>query len=409
MQIYLVGGAVRDRLLGLTLKERDYVVVGATPQIMLAQGYKLVGKDFPVFLHPKTQQEYALARVERKIGPGYTGFSCYAAPDVTLEDDLKRRDLTINAIAETSTGEIIDPFGGKNDLQHKILRHVSPAFVEDPVRILRVARFMARFMNLGLTIAPETLLLMQQMVADGEVNALVPERVWQEFAKALQEPSPQEFIVTLRQCGALKILFPELDCLFGIPNPPQWHPEIDSGIHSLLVLEQAARLSPESSTRFAALVHDLGKGLTPAEKWPHHLDHGEKGVLPIKSLCKRYLIPRNYQDLAILTSRYHLLCHCAFELKASTLLKTLEKLDAFRRPERFKQFLLACEADFRGRTGFEEKPYPQNAYFLKIYESALQVTAKSLQDLGLTGKAFGDKLHQRRVAAIKKVIKAPAN
>lgn len=403
MQIYLVGGAVRDQLLGLTVKEHDYVVVGATPQAMLELGFRLVGKDFPVFLHPKTQDEYALARVERKIGPGYTGFSCYAAPDVSLEDDLKRRDLTINAIAETADGHIIDPFGGQQDIAQKILRHVSSAFVEDPVRILRVARFMARFKKLGFSVAQETMILMQTMVASGEINTLVPERVWQEFVKALHETDPQEFIITLRQCGALAILFPELDNLFGIPNPPQWHPEIDTGIHSLLSLEQAAKLTPEGATRFTALVHDLGKGATPPEKWPSHHDHGEKGVNLIKQLCKRYLIPRAYQELAVLTSRYHIDCHRALELKATTLLKLLEKLDAFRRPERFQQFLLACEADFRGRTSFEKKPYPQSAYLLKTYKVAAEVAVQPLLDEGLIGKALGDKLHQRRVAAIKSV------
>lgn len=398
-----MGGAVRDQLLGLPVTEHDHVVVGATPQEMLDQGFRLVGKDFPVFLHPQTHYEYALARIERKTGPGYTGFSCYAAPDVTLEDDLKRRDLTINAMAETSQGEIIDPFGGRKDLAQKILRHVSPAFIEDPVRILRVARFMARFKTLGFRVAEETMTFMQNMVNAREIDALVPERVWQEFVKALQEPSPQEFILTLRQCGALAILFPELDKLFGIPNPPQWHPEIDTGIHSLLCLEQAAKLTTDSVTRFAALVHDLGKGTTPPEQWPSHHDHGEKGVAPIMQLCKRYLIPRVYQDLAVLTSRYHLNCHCALEIKATTLLKLLEKLDAFRRPQRFEQFLIACEADFRGRTGFENKPYPQRDYLLKAFTAAAQVEIQPLLDQGLTGKALGAKLHQCRVSAIKKI------
>ena len=404
MQIYLVGGAVRDKLLGLPVKEYDYVVVGSSPQAMLDQGFRLVGKDFPVFLHPKTHDEYALARIERKIGPGYTGFSCYAAPDVTLEDDLKRRDLTINAIAETLDGQIIDPFEGRRDLEQKILRHVSPAFTEDPVRILRVARFLARFKNLGFRIADETMALMQKMVAAGEVNALVPERVWQEFAKALQEPAPQEFIATLRQCGALAILFPEIDRLFGIPDPPQWHPEIDTGIHVLLTLEQAANLSSNTATRFAALVHDLGKGATPSEEWPSHHGHGEKGVDLIKNLCKRYLVPRVYQELAILVSRHHIECHHAFDLKTTSLLKLLERLDAFRRPDRFQQFLLACEADFKGRTGFADKPYPQSCYLLKAYEIAAQVTAQPLLEQGLSGIALGNKLHQQRVTAIKKIV-----
>jgi len=402
LENYLVGGAVRDQLLGMPVAERDYVVVGATPQQMLALGFRLVGKDFPVFLHPTTHDEYALARTERKIGPGYTGFACYAAPDVTLEDDLARRDLTINAMAQTAAGQIIDPFGGQADLQHKILRHVSPAFVEDPVRILRVARFAARFKQLGFRVAQETMILMQNMVRQGEVNALVPERVWQEFTRALQEQDPQEFIVILRQCGALAILFPELDSLFGIPNPVQWHPEIDSGVHVLMVLMQAARLTTDPATRFAALVHDLGKGATPYASWPSHPGHEERGVGLIKQLAQRYLIPRNFQQLAELTSRYHTHCHRVMELNATTLVKTLENLDAFRRPDRFKQFLIACEADFRGRTGFEEKPYPQREFLQQAYETAAAVAIEPLLAQGFSGQKLGEKLHQQRVAAIKK-------
>lgn len=404
METYLVGGAVRDQLLGLPVKERDYVVVGATPQEMLDQGFRLIGKDFPVFLHPQTQAEYALARIERKIGPGYTGFSCYAAPDVTLEDDLKRRDLTINAIAQTSQGHLIDPFGGQQDLQHKILRHISPAFTEDPVRILRVARFAARFKSLGFRIAPETMMLMQHMVQSGEVNALVPERVWQECVRALQEPDPQEFIEVLRDCGALKILFPEIDQLFGVPNPPQWHPEIDTGIHVLMALKQAVTLTSETATRFAVLLHDLGKGTTSPELWPSHHDHGERGIELIKQICKRYLVPRDFQQLAMLTSRYHLYCHKVFDLKATTLLTTLEKLDAFRRPERFQQFLLACEADFRGRLGFENRDYPQRLYMLDALAAAANVAVQPLIDQGYVGPALGHQLHQLRTHAIKKFM-----
>lgn len=402
---YLVGGAVRDELLGLPVTELDYVVVGATPQELINLGFKLIGKDFPVFLHPKTKHEYALARTERKIGPGYTGFSCYAAPDVTLEDDLKRRDLTINAMAKSENGKIIDPFGGQQDLAAKILRHVSPAFMEDPVRILRVARFAARYKSLGFSIAKETLLLMQQMVAMGEVSALVPERVWQEFVRALQEANPQEFILTLRACGALAILFPEIDRLFGVPNPVQWHPEIDTGIHVLMVLEQAARLTPDPHVRFAALLHDLGKGTTPQEEWPHHPGHEERGVDLIKQVGQRYLIPREYVDLAVLASRYHTHCHRVFDLKAATLVKTLENLDAFRRPERFKQFLLVCEADFRGRTGFEDRPYPQRDFMFNAYEKAAKVDVAELLAQGFTGKILGDKLHQARVGEVKKLMK----
>lgn len=398
---YLVGGAVRDALLKLPHQEKDYVVVGATPQQLLDLGFRLVGKDFPVFLHPETHDEYALARTERKIGPGYTGFTCYAAPDVTLEDDLKRRDLTINAMAQSSDGTIIDPFGGQTDLKNKILRHVSPAFIEDPVRILRIARFAARFKSLGFTIADETLVLMRQMVQNGEINALVPERVWQEFSRALLEPNPEEFFLTLRACDALAILFPEIDQLFGVPNPAQWHPEIDTGIHTMMVLQQAALLDPNPVLRFAALVHDLGKGTTPQSEWPHHPGHEERGVKLIQDMCKRYLIPKEYKELGILVSRYHTHVHKAFELKPTTLVSTLEKLDAFRRPERFRLMLLACEADFRGRTGYENKEYPQKNYFLKAYEIAAQVDVQDLMNQGYTGQVLGEKLHQARVSAIK--------
>lgn len=405
MKIYLVGGAVRDQLLGLPVKERDYVVVGATPAEMIQQGYRLVGKDFPVFLHSGTHDEYALARTERKVGPGYTGFTCYAAPDVTLEDDLLRRDLTINAIAQATDGQLIDPYHGQRDIELKILRHVSPAFIEDPVRILRVARFAARFVKHGFIIADETLLLMQNMVQTGEINALVPERVWQEFSRALQESAPQEFIRVLRECGALAILFPEIDQLFGVPNPPQWHPEIDTGIHILMVLEQAARLSEESIVRFAALMHDLGKGVTSPTNWPRHPGHEEHGVPLVKALCKRYRVPKDFQELAILVTRYHGQIHRVFELKANTLIKLLEKLDAFRRPARFQQFLLACEADARGRTGFEDKAYPQREYLINAFELANKIDTQVLLDQGLTGVALGNAIHQSRVAAVKGVIK----
>lgn len=405
MQIYLVGGAVRDTLLGIGVREKDYVVVGATPQQMLDQGFRLVGKDFPVFLHPETQEEYALARTERKTGKGYTGFSCYAAPDVTLEDDLKRRDLTINAMAQAADGSLIDPYNGQRDLAEKILRHVSPAFIEDPVRILRIARFMARYASLGFTIAQETLILMQSMVRQGEVNALVPERVWQEFQRALTEPSPEFFITTLRQCGALGILFPEIDQLFGAPNPPHWHPEIDSGIHTLMVLEQAVRLTSDPATRFAAIMHDLGKGATPVKNWPSHYGHEERGVALIKQFCQRYLVPRDYQELALLAARYHTHCHKVFELKPATLLKTLEKLDAFRRPERFRQFLLVCMADTRGRPGHAESLYPQKDYMYGAYEVAHAVPVQTLLEQGLTGAALGNALHRSRLNAIAKLPK----
>lgn len=404
MKVYLVGGAVRDQLLNLPVKERDYVVVGATPEQMIAQGYRLVGKDFPVFLHPKTHEEYALARTERKIGPGYKGFTCYSAPDVTLEQDLQRRDLTINAIAQTAEGHIIDPYHGQRDLQQKILRHISPAFAEDPVRILRIARFAARFVPLGFKLAHETLLLMQDMVRQGEVKALVQERVWQELARALNETAPQEFIRVLRRCGALADLFPELNRLFGVPNPPRWHPEIDSGVHTLMVLEQAARLTPDPLVRFAALVHDVGKGLTEPVCWPSHHDHEKKGAQALKLWNKRYRIPSDFLQLGIIVAQYHAYCHRVFELRPATLLQILEKLDAFRRPARFQQFLLACEADARGRPVFVDQPYPQREFFYRVYQAAAQVTAASLNQPDLTGPALGAALQQQRLKVIKKLL-----
>lgn len=404
MDIYLVGGAVRDQLLGEPIAERDWVVVGATPQQLIEQGYRQVGKDFPVFLHPKTQEEYALARTERKIGKGYTQFACYAAPDVTLEQDLLRRDLTINAMAQDSGKHIVDPYGGQEDLKNRILRHVSPAFAEDPVRILRVARFAARYARLGFHIAPETLELMRSMVEAKEVDALVPERVWQELQRGLLEPDPQQFFIVLRECGALAVLFPELDQLYGVPNPPKWHPEIDTGIHIELVLKQAALLSPEGPTRFAAALHDIGKGLTPPAEWPSHHGHEEAGVPLVKQLCKRYRAPRDYQALALLVVRYHGDIHRALELRPSTLLNILDAVDAFRRPVRFQQFLLACEADARGRPGFEHQAYPQRERFLQAYQAAEAVSVEPLLAQGLSGAALGQALHQARLKAIKGIL-----
>lgn len=398
MNIFLVGGAVRDQLLGRPVTERDWVVVGSTVEEMLQLGYKPVGKDFPVFLHPITHEEYALARTERKTGRGYTQFICYAEKDVTLEQDLSRRDLTINAMAQTADGEIIDPFGGQADLRTKTLRHVSSAFVEDPVRILRAARFSARY---AFDIAPETMSLMQTLVRAGEIQALVVERVWQEFQRALTEPFPHRFLSVLRQSGALAILFPELDALFGVPNPPKWHPEIDSGIHTLMVLEQAALLSPDPLVRFAALLHDVGKAKTPMQKWPSHPGHEKAGLPLIKALCQRYRVPRDYEALALLTAEYHAHCHKIRELTPATILKTLEKLDAFRRPERFRQFLLCCEADSRGRTGLEKLPYPQSAYFDALYQAAAAVSTHSFIKQGLQGQALGLALRRQRLAILE--------
>jgi tRNA nucleotidyltransferase (CCA-adding enzyme) len=399
MQTYLVGGCVRDALLGLPVKDRDWVVVGATPEELRAQGYMAVGKDFPVFLHPRTKEEYALARTERKTAPGYTGFAFHAAPDVTLEADLQRRDLTINAMAQTPDGTLIDPYGGQQDLQHRLLRHVSPAFIEDPVRILRVARFAARFAPLGFKVAPDTLALMTQMVSSGEVNALVPERVWQETERALGEPAPERFIQVLRDCGALPIIFPEIDALFGVPQPVEHHPEIDTGVHILLVLQQAVRLSPDSQVRFAALVHDLGKGITPRAQWPHHYEHEANGVPLVKALCERLKVPRDYRDLALLVTRYHLHYHRIKELRPGTVLETLQALDAFRRPQRFEAFLLACEADSRGRPGYEDRP-PLKAELFRRYQQAAAAIKPDTLPPGLQGAAIGEALKVKRLECI---------
>lgn len=405
MKTYLVGGAVRDEQLDYPHKEKDWVVVGATPEDMLAAGFQQVGKDFPVFLHPETKEEYALARTERKTSPGYKGFDVHATPDVTLEQDLLRRDLTINALAKDEAGEIIDPFNGLQDIHDRILRHVSPAFAEDPVRILRVARFAARYLHLGFIVADETMQLMKQMVEDGEVDALVPERVWQEMEKALGERSPSRFIEVLRDCGALERILPELDRLFGVPQPEEHHPEVDTGIHTLMVLQQACRLSDDTVVRFAALMHDLGKGVTPESEWPHHIEHEARGADIVLDVCKRLRIPNEYRDLAELTARFHLHYHRALELKPSTVVKTLEQLDAFRKPQRFEKFLLASEADARGRPGHEDSTFPQGAYFRMAFEQAQKVDIKSLVEQGYSNRVLADKIREertRRVAAIEK-------
>ncbi len=406
MKVYMVGGAVRDRLLGLPVTDRDWVVVGATPEEMLARGFLPVGKDFPVFLHPETHEEYALARTERKVAPGYTGFTFHAAPEVTLEQDLARRDLTINAMAMTPDGELIDPYGGRRDLEQRILRHVSPAFVEDPVRILRVARFAARLAPWGFRVAPETLELMRRMVESGEVDALVPERVWAELRRALGEAKPSPFFEVLRRCGALQVIFPEIDRLFGVPQPEKHHPEVDVGIHTLLVVDQAARLTPDLEVRFAALVHDLGKGTTPREEWPRHVGHEERGVPLVDALCRRLRVPARFRELAILVTRYHLYFHRAGELRCTTMLELFHKLDAFRRPGRFEQFLLACEADSRGRYGYEERKPPQLGILRSAFEAAAAVKPSALVEEGLRGAAIGEALRRRRLAAMKGVCRA---
>ncbi len=400
MKTYLVGGAVRDRLLGVAPNTRDWVVVGATPEEMVSRGYRPVGRDFPVFLHPENNEEYALARTERKSAPGYRGFVIHAAPDVSLEEDLSRRDLTINAIAEDVDGTLIDPYGGQKDLDARVLRHVSDAFVEDPVRILRIARFAARFAGLDFTVADETIALMRTMVENGEASALVPERVWQETVRALGTGHPQVFFEVLRACGALSVIFPEIDCLFGVPQPPKHHPEVDTGIHTLLVLEQAARLSDDTQVRYAALVHDLGKGTTPDDVLPKHHGHEQRGAKLVRELGARLKVPRDYTDLAERVARYHLHCHRALELKPSTLIELFEALDAFRRPERFQQYLLACEADARGRTGLEDRDYPQVAYLRKALDAANSVTAAPLLEQGLSGVKLGNALRDARIAAV---------
>jgi tRNA nucleotidyltransferase (CCA-adding enzyme) len=400
MQVYLVGGAVRDALLGLPVKERDWVVVGGTREELLRMNYREVGRDFPVFLHPETHEEYALARLERKVAPGYRGFVVEFGPEVTLEEDLARRDLTINAMARAADGSIVDPYGGQADIESRTLRHVSKAFIEDPVRVLRVARFAARFAPLGFSVAPETFELIRSMVLQHEVDALVAERVWQESEKALREPAASSFFKTLRECGALKPIFPEIDALFGVPQPPQWHPEIDTGIHTLMVLDQATALSGDTRVRFAALVHDLGKAATPPSEWPSHRGHEERSVALIEALCARLRIPSDYRELGLIVARYHGIVHRAFELRPKTLLEFMERADAFRRPERFGLALLACEADARGRTGLESNPYPQRGYVTAARDAAAAIKP-SAEDIATHGGAkIAERLHQRRVQAI---------
>jgi tRNA nucleotidyltransferase (CCA-adding enzyme) len=407
MKIYLVGGAIRDRLLGLPVKDRDWVVVGATPEEMLARHYVQVGKDFPVFLHPVSKEEYALARTERKSARGYTGFTVHAAPDVTLEQDLRRRDLTINAIAESADGALIDPFNGCADIEARVLRHVSPAFAEDPLRVLRVARFAARFAELGFTVAPETMTLMRDIVAAGEMEHLIPERIWQEFQRALATNSPQVFIQVLRDAGALAVILPEIDRLFGVPQPHKYHPEIDTGIHTLMVLEQAAQLTDNPLVRFAALVHDLGKALTPSATWPMHRGHEELGAAAITALAERLRIPNEYHDLAKLVSLQHTRCHRANTHGADDLYTTLELTDALRRPERFELFLRACEADARGRLGLEHVPYPQAAVLRHALGAARQVAVKPLVDANPDAQALGLAIRQARIEAIAELVTVP--
>jgi tRNA nucleotidyltransferase (CCA-adding enzyme) len=406
MQVYLVGGAVRDALLGREVKERDWVVVGATPGELERAGYLPVGRDFPVFLHPETKEEHALARLERKTGPGYRGFATEFSSDVTLEDDLRRRDLTINAMAQDGSGDIVDPYGGRRDLEARLLRHVSEAFVEDPVRILRVARFAARYAPLGFRVADETLALMRRMVDDGEAASLVPERVWAETERALGEDRPDVFVRVLRDCGALAVVYPEIDSLFGVPQPAQWHPEIDTGVHQLLALREAVKLGGGVATRFAVLMHDLGKAVTPEEILPSHHGHEDAGVDLVEQLCTRVRVPNHLRELGVMTARYHTHVHRAFELRAATIVKMLEACDALRRPERFRDFLLACEADKRGRTGLETRPYPQRDFFERAQAAVAAIALTADERRGLSGEQIGQELRRRRIAAVE-ALRAP--
>jgi tRNA nucleotidyltransferase (CCA-adding enzyme) len=401
MQVYKVGGAVRDRLLGLPVTDIDRVVVGATTEEMLAQGYRPVGADFPVFLHPKTGEEYALARTERKSGRGYGGFTFHASPEVTLEEDLIRRDLTINAMAEDDQLNLTDPYHGQRDLEARILRHVSPAFAEDPLRVLRVARFAARYAGLGFTVADETMDLMHQLSESGELQALTAERSWKEISRALMENHPQVFIQVLRDCGALKVLMPEVDALFGVPQPQTHHPEIDTGLHTLSVLEQSALHKQPLTVRWACLLHDLGKGLTPEEEWPRHIAHEHTGLKLIKAINERFKAPKDCQELALLVGQYHTHGHRALELKASTLRELLQSFDVYRRPQRFEEFIAACEMDARGRKGLEQRSYPQADYLRGAAKAAREVAVQPLLEKGFKGPELGEALKRERLKALK--------
>jgi tRNA nucleotidyltransferase (CCA-adding enzyme) len=402
METYLVGGAVRDRLLGLPAGDRDFVVVGATPEQMLAQGFRTVGRDFPVFLHPETGEEYALARTERKSGRGYRGFVVDADPNVTLEEDLQRRDFTINAIAAREDGTLVDPYGGARDLEQRVLRHVGPAFVEDPLRVLRAARFMARFASLGFTVAPETMALMRDIVTTGEMADLVPERVWQELVRALASKTPSAFLQTLRACGALHVVLPEVDALYGVPQRAEYHPEVDTGVHIELVCDMAATLAPgDAVVGFAALAHDLGKALTPEDVLPKHLGHEHAGLAPLRALCERMKVPAQHRDLAKIACREHLNVHRLFELRDKTVHDLLVRCDAFRQPARIAQLAIVCEADKRGRAGLQDVAYPQGAELVRLLAAAQSVRAADVAREGLEGPALGEALAKARVRAIK--------
>lgn len=403
MKTFLVGGAVRDALLGYPTQEHDWVVVGATPNAMLSAGYTQVGKDFPVFLHPETRDEHALARTERKSAHGYTGFQVHCDPSVTLEDDLRRRDLTVNAMARDADGQIIDPYGGREDLQNKVLRHVSDAFVEDPLRVLRVARFAARYAHLGFKVAAETIALMTEIVAQGELAYLPAERIWVETERALTERDPQVFIEVLRECNALQALLPEVNALFGVPQRADYHPEIDTGVHVLMVVQQAGALARNSRVSFAALLHDLGKGLTPAEVLPSHRGHETAGLPLVNAVCDRLKAPNAHRRLALAVCAHHLNSHRALELRGATVLRLLEETGALRDAADFEDFLLACEADARGRQGFEEQPYPQSDYLRAARTTAVAVRAADVAGPGITGKAIGEAMRQERIARLEQL------
>ena len=397
MQIYLVGGAVRDSLINYPSSENDWVVVGATPEQMTALGYKPVGQDFPVFIHPKTGEEYALARTERKSGHGYKGFEFYTSTEVSLEEDLIRRDLTINAMAQDDEGRIIDPFDGQKDLAHKLLRHVSEAFTEDPLRVLRVARFAARYAHLGFTVAPETMELMKSIVAKGEMEFLVAERVWKETCRALTEQSPQVFFEVLKACNALEVLLPEVDALFGVPQRADYHPEIDTGIHTLMALKAATKLTDCEAIRFAVLVHDVGKAITPEDILPSHSGHEKRGLPLVKAICDRLTVPNKHRQLAMSVTEFHLHCHRALELKPATLLKLFQSIGAIRSPDKLIDFLTCCEADIKGRAGFEDAAYPSKDYLLAALEAVSQADISDLVAQGISGAEIGKQLNQRQI------------
>ena len=404
LDIYLVGGAVRDELLGRSVADRDWVVVGAVPQDLIDLGYRQIGLQFPCFLHPESREEYALARTERKSGRGYTGFVCDFSPDITLEEDLSRRDLTINAIAKTADGRYIDPYGGRADLEARVLRHVSGAFVEDPLRVLRVARFAARYANAGFTVHADTMVLMRTLVEAGELAELTPERVWKEMSRAMAEPKPGEFVRVLRDCGALRVLLPEVDILFGVPQPPTHHPEVDTGEHVIMVLEMAAKLFNSPLICWAALLHDLGKGLTPAAMWPKHIGHEQAGLPLVKEVCSRYKVPNEYRNLALLACEHHLRCHRVLEMRPTSLMRLLEDVDGIRRPERLEQFAMVCEADARGRAGLEGREYAQRQRLLASGVAAGAVDVQPLLEQGYRGIPLARQIRQQRIAAIAALL-----